>query len=171
MVQRVKNPPVMQETQVQSLGKEDSLEKEVATHSIFSPTDRRPWRSIVHRVAKSQTRTEHTCKERELSYWDFISLLKLIIRLSIFSWVCCCSVTVMSDSATPWTAACQASCLSLSPRVSSNLCLLSCCIQPSHPLSPLLLPSVFPSIRVFSYESALYIRWPKYWSFSFSFSS
>ena len=37
-----------------------------------------------------------------------------------------------------------------------------------HPL--LLLPSVFPSIRVFSNESALYIRWPKYWSFSFSIS-
>ena len=42
-------------------------------------------------------------------------------------------------------------------------------IQPSHPLSPLLLlPSVFPSIRVFSSESALDIRWPQYWSFSFS---
>ena len=42
-------------------------------------------------------------------------------------------------------------------------------IQPSHPLSSLLLlPSVFPSIRVFSNESALPIRWPKYWSFSFS---
>ena len=44
-------------------------------------------------------------------------------------------------------------------------------IQPSflcHPL--LLLPSVFPSIRVFSSESVLHIRWPKYWSFSFSIS-
>ena len=44
-------------------------------------------------------------------------------------------------------------------------------IQPSHPLlspSLLLLPSIFPSIRVFSNESALRIRWPKYWSFSFS---
>ena len=37
-----------------------------------------------------------------------------------------------------------------------------------HPL--LLLPSIFPSIRVFSYESALHIRWPKYWSFSFTIS-
>ena len=44
-------------------------------------------------------------------------------------------------------------------------------IQPSHPLSsPLLLPSIFPSIRVFSNESALCIRWPKYWSFSFNIS-
>ena len=44
-------------------------------------------------------------------------------------------------------------------------------IQPSHPLSSLLLlPSIFPSIRVFSNESALCIRWPKYWSFSFNIS-
>ena len=44
-------------------------------------------------------------------------------------------------------------------------------IQPSHPLSsPLFLPSIFTSIRVFSNESALHRRWPKYWSFSFSIS-
>ena len=44
-------------------------------------------------------------------------------------------------------------------------------IQPSHPLSsPFLLPSIFPSIRVFSNESVLCIKWPKYWSFSFSIS-
>ena len=43
-------------------------------------------------------------------------------------------------------------------------------IQPSHPLSSLLLPSVFPSIRVFSNESTLHMRWPKYWSFSLSIS-
>ena len=45
-------------------------------------------------------------------------------------------------------------------------------IQPSHPLSSfLLLLSIFPSIRVFSKESVLCIRWPKYWSFNFSISS
>ena len=44
-------------------------------------------------------------------------------------------------------------------------------IQPSHPLSShLLLPSIFPSIRVFSNESAPHLRWPKYWSFSFNIS-
>ena len=43
-------------------------------------------------------------------------------------------------------------------------------IQPSHPLSSLLLPSIFPSIKVFSNESVLYIRWPKYWNFGFSIS-
>ena len=45
---------------------------------------------------------------------------------------------------------------------------ISDAIQPSHPLSTLLPPSVFPSIRVFSNEAALQIRWPKYWIFSFS---
>ena len=44
-------------------------------------------------------------------------------------------------------------------------------IQPSHPLSsPSPAPSIFPNIRVFSDKSALHIRWPKYWSFSFSIS-
>ena len=46
---------------------------------------------------------------------------------------------------------------------------ISDAIQPSHPLLSLLLPpSIFPSIRIFSSESVLCIRWPKYWSFSFS---
>ena len=74
---------------------------------------------------------------------------------------------------TPWTAICQAS---LSFSISWSLLKLMSIesVMPSnhlnlcHPL--LLLPSVFPSIRVFSNESALYIRWPKYWSFSFSIS-
>ena len=83
------------------------------------------------------------------------------------------SRSVVSDSATPWTAACQAS---LSFTISWNFLkfvstesmmpsnhLILCC-----PL--LLLPSFFPSIRVFSSESALCIRWPKHWSFSVSIS-
>ena len=53
----------------------------------------------------------------------------------------------------------------------THVCSVGDAIQRSHPLSPLLLlPSVFPSIRVFSSESALHIRWPKFWSFSFSIS-
>ena len=43
-------------------------------------------------------------------------------------------------------------------------------IQPTHPLFLLLLPSIFPSIRVFPKESVIHIKWPKYWSFSFSIS-
>ena len=79
----------------------------------------------------------------------------------------------MSNSATPWTAAHQAS-LSIA-NTQSLLKLMSIeSVMPSnylilcHPL--LLLPSIFPSIRVFSNESALCIRWPKYWSFSFNTS-
>ena len=69
---------------------------------------------------------------------------------------------------TPWTAARQAS---LSITISWSLLRLMSIesVMPSkfcHPL--LLLPSIFPSIRVFSNESTLHIRWPKHWSFSFS---
>ena len=72
----------------------------------------------------------------------------------------------------PWTAARQAS---LSINNSQSLLKLMSIesVMPSNLLilcSPLLLPSVFPSIRVFSNQSALHIRWPKYWSFSFSIS-
>ena len=59
-------------------------------------------------------------------------------------------------------------CSSLSPRVCSDSWL--CCLT-SHHLPPLLLlPSIFPSIRIFSSELAFRIRWPEYWSFSFSIS-
>ena len=63
-------------------------------------------------------------------------------------------------------------CLSPSPGVCSNhVHWVDDAIQPFHPLHPLLLlPSIFPSIRVFSNESAPRIRWLKYWSFSFSTS-
>ena len=75
--------------------------------------------------------------------------------------------------ATPWTAALQAS---LSFTISWSLLKFMSIesVMPSnhlilcHPL--LLLPLIFPSIRVFSNESVLHIRWPKYWSFSFSIS-
>ena len=75
--------------------------------------------------------------------------------------------------ATPWTAACQASLsftisLSLLKLMSIESVILSNHLILCHPL--LLLPSIFPSTRVFSSESALLIRWPKYWSFSFSIS-
>ena len=74
--------------------------------------------------------------------------------------------------ATPWTAAHQAS-LSIT-NSQSLLKLMSIeAVMPSNHLilcHPLLLPSVFPSIRVFSNESSLRIRWPKYWSFSFNIS-
>ena len=90
-----------------------------------------------------------------------------------FSFLVQFSHSVESDSATPWTAACQAS---LSNTNSWSLLRLMSTesTRPSNHLilcRPLLLPpSIFPSIRVFSNESVLHIRWPKYWSFSFKIS-
>ena len=91
---------------------------------------------------------------------------------SIF-WFLFRSVHSLRLSATPWTEASKASLFitnSLSPlklmsieSVMPSNHLILCC-----PL--LLLPSIFPSIRVFSTESILRVRWPKYWSFSFSIS-
>ena len=81
------------------------------------------------------------------------------------------SRSIIANSATPWTASCQASVsfssywpllklMSTESVIPSNYLILC------HPL--LLLPSIFPHIRVFSSELALHIRWAKYWSFSIS---
>ena len=75
--------------------------------------------------------------------------------------------------ATLWTAACQASlsitnARSLPKLMSIELVMPFNHLILCHPL--LLLPSIFPRVRVFSNESALHIRWPKYWSFSFNIS-
>ena len=92
-----------------------------------------------------------------LSYWLHLLLL-LLSCVQLF--------------VTPWTTACQAS---LSFTISQSVLKLMSIesVMPSSHLMlchPLLLPSIFPSIRVFSSESVLHIRWPEYWSFSFSIS-
>ena len=83
------------------------------------------------------------------------------------------SRSVVSDSATPWTAVYQAS-LSITNSWSLLKLMSIESVMPSNHLIPccplLLLPPVPPSIRVFSKESVLHIRWPKYWNFSFSIS-
>ena len=83
------------------------------------------------------------------------------------------SHSVVSDSATPWTAAHQASLSITNSRSLLKLMSIELVMPSNHlilcrPL--LLLPSIFPSIRVFSSESDCCITWPKYWSFSFSIS-
>ena len=84
------------------------------------------------------------------------------------------SLSVLSDSLQPpWTAAHQASLSITNPQrllklMSAESVMLSNHLILCHPL--LLLPSLFPSIRVISNESVLHIRWPKYWSLSFSIS-
>ena len=73
----------------------------------------------------------------------------------------------------PGTAACQASLSFTISQSSLKLMSIELVIPSNHLLlcRPLLLSSVFPSIRVFSNESALHIRWPKYWSFNISLSN
>ena len=82
------------------------------------------------------------------------------------------SLSCVRFFATPCTAECQAS-LSVTNSWSSPKLMSIELVMPSNHLIfcwPLLLPSIFPSIRVFSNESALCIRWPEYWSFSFNIS-
>ena len=101
---------------------------------------------------------------------------KIILKKKKYlsKYYCCCSVTQSCLTfLTPWTAACQ---VSLSFSISWSLLKLMSIeshmpynhLVFCHPL--LLLPSIFPSIRFFSNESVLCIRWSEYWSFSFSIS-
>ena len=102
----------------------------------------------------------HKREKTTFSYSDYMIFFSLLF-----------SHSVVSDSATPWTAVCHASLpftiswslfklMSIESVIPSNHLILC------HPL--LLLPSISSSIRVFSNESALHMRWPKFWSFSFS---
>ena len=91
--------------------------------------------------------------------WHQFSSVQLLSHVRLFS--------------TPWTAACQTS-LSITNSWSLLKLMFIESVMPSNHFilcCPLLLPpSIFPSVRVFSNESVLHIRWPKYWSFGFSIS-
>ena len=102
----------------------------------------------------------------------------ILFLLTIYIFLCCCCFSVAKlwltqPLVTPWTAAHQAllsffvsrsllKYMSIESVMLSNRLILYC--------SLFLLPSIFPNIRVSSNESALHIRWPNYWSFSFSIS-
>ena len=98
-----------------------------------------------------------------------LSAIRVVSSVYLFQF----SRSVVSNSATPWFTARQAS-LSITNSRSPPKPMSIELMMPSNHLSLcrplLLLPSIFPSIRVFSSESALHMRWPKYWSFSFSIS-
>jgi len=99
---------------------------------------------------------------RELEIWPCSQGARSLVRKTVSN-CCCCS--------TPWTATHQAPLSStiswsLLKFMSTESVKLSNHLILCHPL--LLLPLIFPSIKVFSNELALCIRWPKYWSFSFS---
>ena len=101
---------------------------------------------------KEKYKVSYTCEPHQFSSVQSLSRVRL--------------------SATLWTAACQAS-LSITNSWSLPKLMSIESVMPSNHLilfHPLLLPSIFPSIRVFSNESALHMRWLKYWSFSFIIS-
>ena len=114
---------------------------------------------------------------RPLSWWCHSTISSSVIPFSSclqsFPESVQFSCSVVSDSATPWTAAHQAS-LSITNSHSLSKLMSIESVMPSNHLilcrPLLLLPSIFPNIRVFSNQSALRIRWPKYWSFSFNIS-
>ena len=116
---------------------------------VENPMGRGAWQVTVHRVTKSRTRLNTHA----------LSSVQSLSRIWLF--------------ATPWTAARQASLSITSSRSLPKLMSIESVMPSNHlilcrPL--LLLPSIFPSIRVFSNESALPIRWQKYKSFSFNIS-
>ena len=106
--------------------------------------------------------------------------MKYIYEYCIINYIFFSSVQSLSHVqlfATSWTAACQASLSITNPQGLLKLMSIESVMPSNHLilcrprlLLCLLLPSIFPSIRVFSNESVLHIRWPKYWSFSFSIS-
>ena len=95
--------------------------------------------------------------------WHWIRSLFVVVQLLSHVWL----------FTTPWTAAHQASLSITHSQSLLKFTSIEWVMPPKHLIlcHPLLLPpSIFPSIRIFSNESALHIRWPKYWSFSFSIS-
>ena len=115
-----------------------------------------------------------------------IKMVKIIIRAAT-SWMSLChlldrhftcissvqSLSCVRLFVTPWIAAHQASLFITNSQSSLKLMSIESVMPSNHLIlcqSLLLLTSIFPSIRVFSNESALHIRWPKYWSFSFNIS-
>ena len=132
--------------------------------------DREAWCAVIHGVAKSWTRLTNC----NLNLKKCESVTTEVYWVSQFFEIVVQSLSCIWLFATPWTVARQAF---LSFTISWSLLklmfitsvMLSNHLVLCHPI--LLLPSVFPSIRVFSNESVLRIRWPKYWSFSFSNST
>ena len=107
------------------------------------------------------------------SSWVLLFLHNLFHQFSLVQFSSVQSLSHVQLFVTPWTAAFQASLSitnsrSLLKLMSNESVIPSNCLILCHPL--LLLPSIFPSIRVFSNESALRLTWPKYWSFSFNIS-
>ena len=128
------------------------------------PMDRGAWQATVHRVTKSRTWLKRLSTHTAIKYplrWETCANSSVQFSRSVWLF------------ATPWITACQASLSITNSRSSLKLMSIESVMPSSHlilcrPL--LLLPPIPPSIRVFSNKSTLRMRWPEYWSFSFSIS-
>ena len=157
----------MQETRVRSLGREDPLEKEMATHSSILAW-RTPWMEEPGGLQSTGLQRVGHDWATSLSFFlsTLLSTYPLKYQFSSVAQLCPIFATV-------WTTAHQASLSitnswSLPKLMSVELVMSSNHLILCHPL--LLPPSIFPCNRVFSNESGFLIRWPKYWSFSFTIS-
>ena len=137
---------------------------------LENPRDGGAWWAAVYGVAQSRTRLKQLSSSSSSSSdacdYNFLVSYPGISSVQF-------SHSVMSNSATPWIAAHQASLSitksrSLPKLMSIELVMPSSHLILCHPLY--LLPPIPPSIRLFPNESTLHMRWPKYWSFSFSIS-
>ena len=124
-------------------------------------------------LGPKETPVECVNKWMDISLWLVFSKFLKTLRLPHWKFSSIQSLSPVQLFVTPWTAARQAS-LSITNSWSTLKLMSIESVMPSnhfilcHPL--FLLPSIFPSINVFSHESVLHIRWPNHWSFSFSIS-
>ena len=168
----------MWETRVRSLGREVPWRRKWQSTLVLLPGKSHGQRSLIGYSpwGRKESDMMSDLHRNTVSPYQALTTLSIIIFLDIYSNELKTSVQLLSHVwlfVTPWNAACQASLsitssqsllklMSIESVMSSNHLILCC------PL--LLLPSIFPSIRVFSNKSVLPIRWTKYWSFSFSIS-
>ena len=172
VAQMVKNPPAMQKSWVWSLGWEDPLEKGMATHSSILAW-KRTWieepRGLQSRGSQTFEHewTTNTCAHTH-THTHTLHCQPLIQFSSVSSYIqSCLTLCDPVNRSTPGLPV-HYSYLRLLKPMSIESVMPSNHLILCRPL--LLLPSVFPSIRVFSNESALCIRWPKYWNFSINMS-
>ena len=170
----VKNLPAKQETWVQSLGQEDPLEK--GTHSSILAW-KIPWTEEPYGLWSWGCKEPDTIEQLTLSlHLDNMNIKSFssqlwVTKFSSIQFTSLQSLSRVRLCATPWIAAHQASLFITNSWSLLKLMSIESVMPSSHlilcrPL--LLLPLIPPSIRVFSNKSTLRMRWPKYWSLSFS---
>ena len=141
-------------------------------HPCITTRERPPTPCCSCRKAWAATKTQHTHKLKNI-YIKKKVLLTFYISIKYYIYNCChCSCPEScSTLCDPWSTARRTSLSIIISQILLKLMSIES-VMPSNNLilcHPLLLPSIFPSVRVFSNELALLIRWPKYWSFSISF--